>query len=78
MNIFNNNNYKIVFSSERPRVCMIYDSITKQHSVFRVRKIQAGEGDYGDKMISGRYSADNSNKVNVSFNPYVVKLSTKL
>lgn len=67
VNIFNNNNYKIVFTSERPSICMIYDVTTKQHSVFRIRKIRADEGDFGDKMMSGLYSINHSNKVRRGF-----------
>lgn len=63
VNIFNNNNYRIVFTSDWPSICMIYDVTSKQHSVFWVRNIRADEGGFGDKMMSGLYSINHSNKV---------------
>lgn len=64
MNVLNNSNYKMVFTNDNPRLCMIYDLTTKQHSVYRIRKIKPNEKDFGSKMHSNCYSAINtSNRV---------------
>lgn len=64
VNIFNNINYKMVFTSDHPSICMVYDVTTKAHCVFRIRKIRSDEGNFGDKMTtSGHFSLNHSNKV---------------
>lgn len=71
-NIFNSNHYKIVFTSDQPSICMIYDFTTKQHSVFRIRKTRPNEGDFGEKLLSGIYSINQSNKVDTLFSLFIL------
>ncbi|XP_066251923.1 anaphase-promoting complex subunit 1 [Euwallacea similis] len=57
------NNYKLVYTSENPSICMVYDVNTKEHSVYKIRKVRPEEKDYGD-VRSGFHSAtQNSQKL---------------
>ncbi|KAJ8947313.1 hypothetical protein NQ318_004565, partial [Aromia moschata] len=64
INILNNSNFKVIFTNNDPSLCMVYDMSTKQHSVFRIRKLKPDEKDFGDKVHSACYStASISNKL---------------
>ncbi|RZC33842.1 anaphase-promoting complex subunit 1, partial [Asbolus verrucosus] len=41
--MLNNSNLKLVYTNEEPSICMIYDTQTKQHSVYFIRKITSNE-----------------------------------
>ncbi|KAK9884562.1 hypothetical protein WA026_007405 [Henosepilachna vigintioctopunctata] len=51
LQFFNNPSFKIVFTSENPSICVIFDSQTKLHSVYRIRKIRTEERDFYEKSI---------------------------
>ncbi|XP_056632382.1 anaphase-promoting complex subunit 1 isoform X1 [Diorhabda sublineata] len=61
LNIINNNNMTVIYTNDDPSICMIYDSITKQHSVYRIRKVRPDEREFGDKIAS--ISTSQSNKL---------------
>ncbi|XP_074033388.1 anaphase promoting complex subunit 1 isoform X2 [Leptinotarsa decemlineata] len=63
LTIVNNTNLKVVFTNENPSICMIYDTNSKQHSVYRIRKVKPDEKDCGDKISTGFFSNSQSNKL---------------
>ncbi|KAG5893112.1 hypothetical protein JTB14_019316 [Gonioctena quinquepunctata] len=63
LTIINNSNLKVVFTNDTPSICMVYDTSTKQHSVYRIRKLKPDERDFGDKISTGCFSPSHSNKL---------------
>lgn len=61
LSILNNNNMQVVFTSDNPSICLMYDTASKQHSVYRIRKIRPDEQDFGDKLSN--MCTTQSNKV---------------
>ncbi|XP_050510831.1 anaphase-promoting complex subunit 1 [Diabrotica virgifera virgifera] len=61
LNILNNTNIEVVFTSDGPSICMIYDSNSKQHSIYRIRKVRPDEREFGDRIAN--ISASQSNKL---------------
>lgn len=56
-------NLKLVYTSENPSICMVFDTQTKEHSVYKIRKVRPDEKDYGEAQ-SGCHSATyNSQRV---------------
>ncbi|KAF7270472.1 hypothetical protein GWI33_016577 [Rhynchophorus ferrugineus] len=53
--------YKIVYTSNNPSICMVFDSITKEHSVYKIRRVRPDEKDYGENA-SICHSATNSSQ----------------
>lgn len=41
--LLNNNNVSLVFISEKPSICMLFDRQTKQHSVYFIRTVKTNE-----------------------------------
>ncbi|CAH0559464.1 unnamed protein product [Brassicogethes aeneus] len=56
MQILNNPNWTVVFTCDKPSICMIYDSTTRQHSVFRIRHLKPEEKNFSDKASSMSHS----------------------
>ncbi|CAG9853978.1 unnamed protein product [Phyllotreta striolata] len=52
LSILNNSSVQVVFTSVNPSICMVFDTATKQHSVYRIRKLRPNEYDAGDKLSS--------------------------
>lgn len=55
--------YKVVYTSENPSICLIFDKQTKEHSVYKIRKVKCDERDYGDNQSGCHSVAFNSNRV---------------
>ncbi|XP_019754293.2 anaphase-promoting complex subunit 1 [Dendroctonus ponderosae] len=56
-------NYKVVYTSENPSICLIFDKQTKEHSVYKIRKVKCDERDYGDNQSGCHSVAFNSNRL---------------
>lgn len=67
--ILNNTNLRLVYSNENPSICMFYDSQTRQHSVYFIRKVTSNEkSEFANRMNSTCPSAASmSNKVRNDF-----------
>ncbi|EEZ99272.2 anaphase-promoting complex subunit 1 [Tribolium castaneum] len=51
--VLNNNSFKLVYTSENPSICMIYDTQTRQHSVYVIRKVTINEKvEFANRMNS--------------------------
>ncbi|XP_044258257.1 anaphase-promoting complex subunit 1 [Tribolium madens] len=63
--VLNNNNFQLVYTNENPSICMIYDTQTRQHSVYVVRKVTRNEKmEFANRMNSTCPSATSlSNKL---------------
>ncbi|CAG9837359.1 unnamed protein product [Diabrotica balteata] len=48
--ILNNPLMEVVFTSDSPSICMIYDSNSKQHSIYRIRKVRLDDIEFGDRI----------------------------
>lgn len=35
--------FQIVFTNERPSICMVFDGHTGQHSVYKIKRLPAGD-----------------------------------
>lgn len=59
----------IVFTSEKPSICMLYDKQTGQHSVYCIRKIRSDEWlEMSDKLTNSVSSMHNlSHRVSINF-----------
>lgn len=63
--IFNNSKLKVIHTSESPSLCVLYDTETKQHFVYRIRKCRAEEKDFYEKSLglNSTSTVNNSRKV---------------
>ncbi|XP_030754835.1 anaphase-promoting complex subunit 1 [Sitophilus oryzae] len=60
---FMNSNCKIVFTSNNPSICMIFDTVTKEHVVYKIRKVRQDEKDYGENVTGSHSAVYNSQKL---------------
>ncbi|CAG9772745.1 unnamed protein product [Ceutorhynchus assimilis] len=56
-------NYKVLYTNNNPSICMVFDTLTKEHSVYKIRKVRCDEKDYGDDNHGSHSAAFNSNKL---------------
>ncbi|KAL1501054.1 hypothetical protein ABEB36_006453 [Hypothenemus hampei] len=54
-------NYKLVFTNQNPSICMLFDTQTKEHSVYKIRKVHNDEKDYGENHHNISHSAAYNN-----------------
>ncbi|XP_060532637.1 anaphase-promoting complex subunit 1 isoform X2 [Cylas formicarius] len=45
---FNNPYLRVVYTHENPSICIMFDANTKEHSVYRIRKVKADERECGE------------------------------
>ncbi|CAH1966637.1 unnamed protein product [Acanthoscelides obtectus] len=62
MFVLNNNDITLVYTNENPSICMVYDTTSRQHSVYRIRKLKPEECDFKDRMTEN-LSVSHSHKL---------------
>lgn len=55
--------YRVVYTNDNPSICMVFDTHTKEHSVYKIRKVRCDEKDYGETHSGCHSIAYNSHKV---------------
>ncbi|XP_050315622.1 anaphase-promoting complex subunit 1 [Anthonomus grandis grandis] len=56
-------NNVVVFTSNSPSLCMVFNTNTKEHSVYIIRKVRCDEKDYGESSFEGNSIAHSSSKL---------------